>query len=135
MNYHLEAMSLDTQVICLQSFLGRYGVMLENGGKDPTTPAGRELRTTVLDRRQEEARAAMFSDWASASYAWNKEETAQGGMSPPSVDFWTQILVRSFDVPAGRVLTSMAFKQSAMAGKRSIHLASIVLLSRYLSKI
>ncbi len=68
-------------------------MMLENGGKDPTTPAGRELRDTVLDRRQEEARAALFSDWASASYAWNKEETAQG-MAPPSTDFWTQILVR-----------------------------------------
>lgn len=77
---------------CLQAFLGRYGVMLENGGKDPSTAAGQELRNTVLDRRQEEARAALFSDWASASYAWNKEETAQG-MSPPSTDFWTQILV------------------------------------------
>ena len=66
--------------------------MLENGGKDPSTAAGQELRNTVLDRRQEEARAALFSDWASASYAWNKEETAQG-MSPPSTDFWTQILV------------------------------------------
>ena len=58
----------------------------------PNNPAGQELRTTVLDRRQEEARAAMFSDWASASYAWNKEETSQG-MSAPSVDFWTHILV------------------------------------------
>lgn len=68
--------------------------MLENGGKDPTTPAGKELRETVLARRQEEARAAMFSHWASAAYAWNKEETAQG-MKPPSQNFWMQVLVRS----------------------------------------
>lgn len=76
----------------LQAFLGRYSVMLENGGRDPSTPAGIELQNTVLDRRQEEARAALFSDWASAAYAWNKEETAQG-MSPPSNEFWTQVLV------------------------------------------
>lgn len=67
--------------------------MLENGGRDPSTPAGIELRNTVLDRRQEEARAALFSDWASAAYAWNKEETAEG-LSPPSNEFWTQVLVR-----------------------------------------
>ena len=43
-------------------------------------------------QRQEEARAALFSDWASAAYAWNKEEMAQG-MKPPSLTFWTQVLV------------------------------------------
>ena len=88
--------------------------MLENGGKDPTTPAGQELRTTVLDRRQEEARAAMFSDWASASYAWNKEETAQG-MNPPSIDFWTHILVSLFY--STQILMSTASQQSPVAVK------------------
>jgi len=38
----------------LQQFLGRYRHMLEHGGKDPTTEAGRELRQLVLDRREEE---------------------------------------------------------------------------------
>ena len=40
----------------LQRFLGRYRHMLENGGKDPMTQAGRELRQLVLDRRGEEVR-------------------------------------------------------------------------------
>ena len=34
----------------MQHFLGRYRTMLDNGGKDPTTQAGKELRDTVLDR-------------------------------------------------------------------------------------
>lgn len=104
--------------LLLQHFLGRYRVMLENGGRDPSTLAGRELRDTVLDRRQEEARAAMFSHWSSAAYAWNKEETG-GGVQPPSPDFWTSLLVGCC-ITLSRPVHS--FRANAQTRKFELHL-------------
>lgn len=86
--------SPDVSVSTAQAFLSRYSALLENGGKDPSTPAGREVQERVLVRRQEEARVALFSDWSSALYAWNKEETGVG-LTPPSTTFWKQVLVRA----------------------------------------
>ena len=44
-------------------------------------------------QRLEEARIALFSRWSSATLAWNREET-RNGLQPPSVGFYTELLVR-----------------------------------------
>ncbi|KAK9801900.1 hypothetical protein WJX73_010797 [Symbiochloris irregularis] len=74
------------------ALIHRLGSLLEAGGWDPDSPAGRELCTIVTLRHKEEYRNALFSRWFVALTAWNEEIMRDPAVSPPASSFWANIL-------------------------------------------
>ncbi|KAK9809610.1 hypothetical protein WJX73_007424 [Symbiochloris irregularis] len=98
--------------------------LLQEGGWDPASGAGRQLTTQVMLRRNEEARYAMFSDWFTALHGYNVEATERMACPDgPSTSFWAQVL-------AGLHLTQTQQQAIISARAQLVSLVAAIRLKR-----